>query len=383
MKNTVYFDNAATTFPKPECVMYEMYRCMREYCGNPGRGSNQMALKASEVLYDTRRALKEFFNATKEENVVFTFNATYALNMAIKCFVKKRSHVLISDIEHNAVYRPIVSEALRGNIKFDFFSTYDGNETSIISDISKKTKCNTSAIICTATSNICNLRLPIEQIGKYAKSRNLLFILDASQLAGHEKIDMQADNVSILCGPFHKGLYGPQGGGFMIVNDGVTNAHSTLIEGGSGVNSAEITMPRSLPEMFEAGTLSTPAAAGLARSIEYISDAGIENIARYESYISEGMRQTLLSFPDITLHGDYMRGGVFSVTSKKHTTEELSSLLDDAGIMVRAGLHCAPLAHKKLGTDKIGTVRFSIGMFNTENDINYLEYVLGKIFSKD
>ena len=376
--DNVYFDNAATSFPKPECVSYEMYKCMHEYCGNPGRGSNKMALKASETVYEARDALKKFFNAQKAENVIMTYNATYALNMAVKCFVRQRSHVLISDIEHNAVYRPVISEATKGNLRFDIFSTFNSDAEAIINDIIRKTKRDTSAIICTAASNICNIRLPIEEIGRYAKAKGLLFILDASQLAGHTMIDMQKCNISILCAPAHKGLYAAQGGGCMIVADGV-NPHRTLIEGGSGINSKEVRMPRTLPEMFEAGTVSTPNAAGLLRSIEFLSNTGINNIERYEKELCVKMRETLTSFNDLELHGDHGEGTVFSVTSKKYHTEELASMLDERGIMVRAGLHCAPLAHRKLGTLDTGTVRFSTGIFNTEQEIRYLESVLQDI----
>lgn len=380
MKNTVYFDNAATSYPKPENVYYEIYKCMREYCGNPGRGSNKMALAASDCIYDCRKALKSFFNAELEENVIFTFNATYAINMAIKCFVKRGSNVLISDIEHNAVYRPVVAEAIKGNITFRIFSTFDGNQDDIITDITRKTTYNTSAIICTGASNICNLRLPIERIGEYAKKRNILFILDASQLAGHVPIDIQKSNISILCAPFHKGLYGPQGGGFMIVGKGVT-PKNTLIEGGSGYNSKDIRMPNSLPEMLEAGTLSTPASAGLLAALEYLKLAGMDTIVEYENRISSLLRELLLSTPDLTIYGDYTSGGVFSVTSKKLDVESFASALDENGILIRSGLHCAPLAHKKLGTQDTGTVRFSTGIFNTENDIDALYYALNRIFA--
>ena len=378
MKKTVYLDNAATSFPKPERVCYEMYKCTREYCGNPGRGTNALSLKASETIYEARASLKNYFNAQSEENVIFTLNATYALNMAIKCFLPERSHVLISDIEHNAVYRPVVSEALMGKISFDFFSTFDGDKDKILSDIYAKTKRNTSAIICTAASNICNLTLPIEEIGKYAKERNILFIIDASQYAGHKKIDMQKMNVSILCAPAHKGLYGPQGCGFMIISEGV-KPKRTIIEGGSGVNSQDIRMPVTLPEMFEAGTLNTQNARGLSEAIDYLENAGIENIEKYEAFLSQRLREALFSRDTLQIHGDYCEGGVYSVTCSTHSTEKFAALLDENGIMVRSGLHCAPLAHKKLGTLKSGTVRFSLGIFNTISDIEYLDHVLNVI----
>ncbi len=374
----VYFDNAATTFPKPECVSYEIYKCMHEYCGNPGRGSNTMAMRASEAVYEARAAVKDFFNADKAENVIMTYNATYALNLAIKCFVRPRSHVLISDMEHNAVYRPLACEATKGCLRFDIFSTHDANPEIIMSELVRKTKKDTSAIICTAHSNICNIRMPIDEIGRFARSRNILFILDASQLAGHSVIDMKKSNISILCAPAHKGLYAAQGGGFLIISEGIM-PYRTLIEGGSGVNSRELRMPKNLPEMLEAGTIATQNAAALKKSIEFLTNTGIKNIESYEKQLCTKMRSVLLSHPSLTLHGDYTDGTVFSVTSAKQDCDEIASLLNERGIMVRSGLHCAPLAHKKLGTLECGTVRFSLGIFNTEQDIEYLDHILTEV----
>ncbi len=378
MNNTVYFDNAATTYPKPESVLYDTYRCMREYCGNSGRGSNKMAMASSEVIYRCRGALRTLFGAESEENVIFTYNATYALNMAIKCFIKSGSHVLISDIEHNAVYRPLVAEALGGRLCYSIFSTFDGDADKIVAELERKTCYNTSAIIVNAASNICNLHLPLFEIGKFAKRRGLLFIVDASQLAGHKNLDMQKCNISLLCAPGHKGLYGPQGTGIMIIGKGV-KPHRTLIEGGSGYNSKDIKMPRTMPEMLEAGTLSTPAIAGLCAGVEYIQNAGIESVQSYEHDLGCMMRYVLSKHPSLTVHGDHGGGCVFSVTSQKHPTEEFAAMLDEHGILVRSGLHCAPLAHKKLGTHECGTVRFSLGIFNTESDIELLDSVLGKL----
>ena len=339
-----------------------------------------MAIRASEAIYNARNLIKDHFGAPSEENVIFTYNATYAINMAIKCFVKKPSTVLISDMEHNAVYRPVIAESLKGNINYRIFSTFGGDEEKILADIAKKTTYRTSAIICIGASNICNIKLPIEKIGKYAKDKGLLFILDASQLAGHAKIDMEKMGISILCAPGHKGLYGPQGCGFFIVGNNIT-AHSTLLEGGSGFNSKEITMPSTLPERLEAGTLSTPAAVGIASALEYLNYAGMDNIIDYEHSLGIMMRQIFSSYREIELHGDIGDGCVFSITSQRHDTQELADMLNEEGIMVRAGLHCAPLAHKTLGTLDQGTVRFSAGIFNTERDLDILDKALRKIFA--
>ncbi|MBQ2863297.1 MAG: aminotransferase class V-fold PLP-dependent enzyme [Clostridia bacterium] len=377
-KRTVYLDNAATTFPKPESVCYEMYKCTREYCGNPGRGTNSLAIKASETIYETRARLKEFFFAPTEDNVIFTFNATYALNIAIKCFIPQHTHVLISDIEHNAVYRPVIAQAIKGKLSFDFFSTHGGDGQRILADIIKKTRRNTSAVICTAASNICNLTLPIDEIGSYCKKRGILFILDASQYAGHRELNIQKQGISILCAPAHKGLYGPQGLGFMVIGEDASPI-CTLIEGGSGVNSKDLSMPKTLPEMLEAGTLNTQNAKGLSESLKYLSSIGFENIISYERYLSENMKQMLIEHKKLTIHGDYGEGCVFSVSDEDMSTEELADSLNEYGVMIRSGLHCAPLAHKTIGTSETGTVRFSLGIFNTLSDIEYTDDVLKKV----
>lgn len=380
MKKSVYLDNAATTYPKPECVYYQVYKVMRDMCGNPGRGSNKMALAASKILYEARRKLASYFTAPLEENIIFTYNATYALNIAIKCFIRRQSHVLISDVEHNAVYRPIVSESLKGNISYSIFDTFSGESDKILEEIRQKTRFNTSAIVCTASSNICSLRLPIEKIAEYAKRNNLLFILDGSQMAGHEKIVLKDSGISIFCAPFHKALYGPQGGGFLIVNEGIMPQRS-FIEGGSGYDSKNIKMPPTLPEMFEAGTVSTPSAAGLCASIEYLENAKAENIQIYEKKIFSLMRNVIKNHPRLKIHGDYGMSSVISVTAEGIDTEQFASMLDENDIYVRGGFHCAPLAHKKLGTYDSGSVRFSCGIFNTEEDMYILDNVLSKILN--
>ena len=250
----IYLDNAATTFPKPPSVSTAVYRCMSEYCGNPGRSSHSLSLKSAEKIYDTRVLLAEMFDSDSE-NIVFTYNTTYALNIAIKSLLKYSTHVLISDMEHNSVLRPIAKCAEQKLCSYDFFST-NGTDDDIINSIVSKIKENTSMIVCTHISNIGERRLPIGKIGKICKERNITFIVDGAQSGGIHNISIKKMHIDALCLPAHKGLYGPQGLGIIIFGDNIIGR--TVIEGGTGINSLELNMPDFLPEAYEAGTLSTP-----------------------------------------------------------------------------------------------------------------------------
>ncbi len=266
-EKTVYFDNAATSFPKPPRVIKEVTRALN-ICGNPGRGSHRLSRAASEILYDCRERAAEMFGS-EPERVVLTMNATHSLNIAIKGLTHRNEHVLISDIEHNSVLRPLCKMADRG-VNFDVYNTFGGNEEKILDSISSKIRGNTRVIVANHASNICNIILPIGKIGKLCRDRGIIFIVDASQSAGRIPIDMRNMNIDALCMPGHKGLMGPQGSGLLIFGDNVDLTADTLIEGGSGSNSLDVRMPDELPDRFEAGTLMTPAVAGLSAGIEWI-----------------------------------------------------------------------------------------------------------------
>ena len=359
----IYLDNAATSFPKPKSVISEVSRCLESYCGNPGRSSHSLALRSAEAIYDTRVLISEFFSFGKPENIVFTYNATYALNIAIKTALKENDHVIISDLEHNSVLRPI--EALKKKCGIEY-SVFNANE-DICREIDRLKRANTTAIVSTLRSNVTGQKISLEALSRAAKKHSLRLILDASQSAGHEDIDLSKAEFYALCAPAHKALFGIQGAGLIVF--GNDDYKPTFIEGGSGAESLSGDMPRDLPERLEAGTLCVPAIVALKEGITYIKGIGINNIKdiirQNESYFVD----RLITLPNTRLS---FGGGIISLINEKISSSILSNHLDKRGICTRSGLHCAPLAHKKIGTTDVGTLRISLGIFNTKEEADAL-----------
>jgi len=370
----IYFDNAATTCPKPEQVLREVTRCLREYSGNPGRASHKLALAAANAVYSCREAICDEFGG-QPENVIFTPNATYALNLAIKAFAKKASsgHILISPIEHNSVRRPVISLCGDG---FEY-STFDVpacpcHSQTIVHSIKNSLRDDTKLIVCTHASNICGMVLPIREIGRLCRKRGIYFIVDASQSAGIYDINIGDDCIDALCCPGHKSLYGIQGSGFVLFSDNCASDGFwdgiTITEGGSGSASLDEYMPGGLPEHFEAGTLSTPAIASLGAGLKFVSP-NKEEFRYRKSQLIRRIRSVLMNTPRITVYAPHFDDSpilLFNIAGISPT--ETAARLDDAGICVRAGLHCSPLAHELLGTGDGGAVRISVGAFNTASE---------------
>ncbi len=373
----IYFDNAATSFPKPAAVPFEMSRCIKNYCGNPGRSSHKLSLEAATKIYECRSLIAELFGSDTPENVVFTYNTTYALNMAVKSVLKKGDHVLISDLEHNSVLRPVAVLKAKGMIDYDIFPAAERTKEEIISGIKKLIKQNTKALICTHVSNVCGIVLPIEEIGTLCKNAGIIFILDAAQSAGIYDIDVKKMNIDILCAPGHKGLLGPQGTGFAIFADELEL--DSFIEGGNGVNSLEEEMPDFLPERFEAGTLSTPCIAGLGEGIKYINSLGLEEIRRREHALSLRLANILQNTKGVTLYAPYAVGNTLLFNIDGMSSNKTAAEFDRAGICLRSGFHCSPLAHAALGTGDNGAVRASLGIFNRAEEIDVFYKCLKEI----
>ena len=365
----IYLDNAATTFPKPPCVTEEICRCIKKYCGNPGRSSHALSIKSAEKIFEARELLAELFNA-KAENVVFTYNTTYALNIAIKGYFKYYSHILISDIEHNSVLRPIHELSRQKLCSYDIFST-SGSEEEVIESIKGKLKPNTSMIVCAHASNICSRRLPIKKIGELCQEYNMFFVVDGAQSAGLYKIDVSDMNINALCIPAHKSLYGPQGVGAIIF--GGDNVGRSVIEGGTGINSIERSMPDVLPEAYEAGTLSTPTIAGLSEALKWLKAVECDKICAYEEELYSYICSKLLDYERFEVYqGSKMRGNTLIFNVKGFSPAQISGELDKRGICIRSGLHCAPLAHQTLGVPTDGAIRIGLGVYNTKSDLNTL-----------
>ncbi len=370
----VYFDNAATTFPKPQSVIMSALDCMENYCGNPGRGSHYYAMKASEKVFEAREAMAEAFNC-KAENTVFTLNTTYALNMAIKGIMTGGGHMLISNMEHNSTLRPAAALKRQGLAEYSIFTAYDRgrrlSEKEILSNIISKLQKNTKMLVCIHSSNICSYTLPIREIGALCRRYGIIFAVDAAQSAGHVDIDMQRDNIDILCMPAHKGLYSPQGCGIMILGDNIPHSLATFIEGGNGYNSLDTSMGDYSPEKFEGGTLCTPAIAGLVSGIGFINSFGIDAIAKHERSLWQRAHESLCRIPDVKIYDD-TPGSVLLFNIRDISADALGRELSDHGFCLRSGYHCAPLAHKALGTPDGGALRLSFGVFNDSSEIDKL-----------
>ena len=365
----IYFDNAATTFPKPQCMVDEMNSCIKKYCGNPGRSSHALSLKSSEKIYETRCLLGEFFG-TEPENIVFTLNTTYALNIAIKSKIVYGSHILISDLEHNSVLRPIYELTRLHYCSYSVFST-KGSDEEIIENIKKELKKDTKMLVCTALSNICSKKLPLELIGRLCKERDIYFIVDGAQGAGFLDININKMYIDALCIPAHKSLYGPQGVGAVLFRENKVNR--SFIEGGTGINSKELQMPDILPEAYEAGTMPTPQIAGLCGALKWLKAVERDKIKMYEEELYSYLVSKLSKMERVVLYDYALESGntlIFNIEGISATT--LSGNLDKRGICTRSGLHCAPLAHKALGTIETGAVRVSLGVYNTKSEINCL-----------
>ena len=360
----IYLDNAATSYPKPKCVINALIRSVRDAPGNPGRSSHKFSVAAAEAIYSTRESVADFLNCKSAEGVVFTYNATYALNMAIKTYIEDGSHVITSDIEHNSVIRPLEKLVAERNVSYSIFSTDNDLEKEIEALIRKDTK----AIISTIASNVTGERISLELLSRISKKYGLILIVDASQAIGHYRLDLEKTPCDVLCAPAHKALFGIQGAGFAVFSD--AERRKSWIEGGSGTESASKEMPIYLPEGYEAGTLGTPAICALSGGIDYVRSFGIDRIEERLSYLTERLAERLFELDDITVlsYGN----GIVLFNYKDFPSSKTAAILDEVGIFVRSGLHCAPSAHKKLGTDYRGAIRASLSVLNTEREIDKL-----------
>ena len=368
----IYLDNAATTNKKPKSVYKAVEKSLKKLSANAGRGAYDLSLSAAKKIYETREAIASFLNFPSPEQVVFTLNATHALNMAIKGMIREKCHVLLSDIEHNSVIRPIHRLKETNGIDFSFFNS---SADDLDKEIESCIRTDTKAIISTLASNVTGKEIPLEVLSKIAQKRNLKLIVDASQYIGHKPIDLKKTPCSALCAPAHKALFGIMGLGFAVFSS--EEEISTMVEGGSGNFSKDLNMPILLPERLEAGTLPVPAISALYEGIQYINSIGVGNIEKNEHILTNLCADAVLSVPGNIVYAKNM--GIVTFNAKDIKSETLAERLNNFNICVRGGLHCAPSAHQKLGTLDFGAVRISISHFSTEHDIYALYYALKKI----
>ncbi|HDK7168999.1 TPA: aminotransferase class V-fold PLP-dependent enzyme [Clostridium botulinum] len=381
----IYLDNAATTYPKPEKVYSSILNYMKNVGASPGRGGYENALTGDRMVYKCRQSLINLFNFNKIENVVFTSNITASLNILIKSIVKDDWHVITSSMDHNSVIRPLVSLEKSNKIELDILNCSEEGLINI-DDFKNAIKDNTKLVVLSHASNIVGTIQPLETIGKICKDKGIYFIIDSAQTAGVLPLDFQNLNCNALAFTGHKALLGPQGIGGFIIDDKLNNIATNFIEGGTGSLSESTLQPDFLPDKFESGTMNTPGIAGLLAGIEYINEEGLNIIKEREEYLSREFINGLLNIDSIKVYGPLdasLRTATISINSSKIDNSELGFLLDsEFGIMVRTGLHCAPLAHKTIGSFPQGTLRFSFGAFNDIKDINYALYALNSILSR-
>lgn len=365
----IYLDNAATSFPKPESVYKKIDDCMRNYCANPGRSGHKMAMESARVVEETRDIIAKLFNIKNPMDVVYTFNATDSLNLAIKGFLNPGDHVIATTMEHNSVLRPIM-ELENIGVEHTFVQADEEGKINP-KDVESAIKDNTKLIAIIHASNVTGTLIDIEAIGNIAKKHNITYLVDASQSAGVYDIDVEKLNIDMLAMPGHKGLLGPQGTGILYVNNKIRLRSQR--EGGTGSKSEEIIQPDLYPDKYESGTHNTPGIAGLGAGVEFILETGIDNIRKHEEALSQYMIDEILKIDGVKLYGPKSaedRAAVIAINIKDLDSGEVTFRLDrEFGIATRSGIHCAPLAHKSIGTLKQGAVRFSLGYFTTKEEV--------------
>ena len=369
----IYFDNAATSFPKPRCVIDGLCECVTKYCGNPGRSSHKLSLKSANAIYSAREEIASLLGGVDAENIVFTYNATYALNIAIKSLISKNCHVLTSDFEHNSVIRPLESLKRKKGVEYSAFDT----NTNLSDSIKSNLRDNTAAIVSSVVSNVDGRCISPKILSDISEERKLILILDASQAMGHIDIDLTKTPCDALCAPGHKALFGIQGCGFVYFKS--KERLDSFIEGGSGVDSISREMPLLLPEGYEAGTLSTPAIVSLGKGVEYVKNIGINSINKKLNSLTDYAINIMEEIPKIKLYKG--QNGIIAFNIDGVPSSVLAVELDKNNICTRAGLHCAPSIHEKLGTISHGAVRISFSWFNTTREIDSFAHSLRNILS--
>ncbi|MGL5616360.1 MAG: aminotransferase class V-fold PLP-dependent enzyme [Sarcina sp.] len=378
---TIYLDNAATSFPKPIEVVNSISDYMINCGGNPSRGSSSLSLAGNRAIFTGRETIAEFFNFEKIENVIFTQNITMSLNIILRALIKDNWHVITSTMDHNSVLRPLNQLKKERNISLDII---EASKDGFIDPLKIKEKINenTKAIVLSHGSNLCGSIQPLKEIGAICKEKNIFFIVDSAQTAGIIPINIKELNINALAFTGHKSLFGPQGIGGFILDDKINEEMSILFSGGTGSSSYSLDQPLILPDKFESGTPNTPGIIGLTKGIEFIKKEGLNTIKEKEETLCKYALEKLLNMDSVTIYGskDYRnRTSTIPFNLKNIDSSELGFALDsDFNIITRTGLHCAPLAHKTLGSFPNGSVRISLGYFNETKDIDFLIDALNK-----
>jgi len=369
----IYLDNAATSHPRPRPVVEAVSRYLNELGASPGRSGHRPSLESGRLVLETRELAADFFCASSVDNVIFTANVTGALNIALKGYLRPGDHVLTTPFEHNAVLRPLHRLQEERNIEIDYLPV-DSFGSIEREDFEHLLRENTSLVVINHASNVTGAVLDILPLSEWCGEYNLPLMVDAAQSAGSFDFPWEKLDAQFLCFTGHKGLMGPPGTGGMIIDPEMVERTKSFIEGGTGSKSDQLTQPQVLPDKYEAGTMNTAGIAGLNAAFKYLADKGLERIIEKKKRLTESLCRGLEDIPGIELLGPgpgERRTSTVSITWSEGDTAELSVKLDrEYDIMTRSGLHCAPLAHKELGTYPRGALRFSTGHFNTEDEID-------------
>lgn len=367
----IYFDNAATSWPKPPEVNKTIQKYLKKIGANPGRSGHRLSVEAARVIYDTREKLAQLFNITDPLQIVMTKNATEGLNIAIFGLLKSGDHVITSSMEHNSVMRPLRVMERRG-VELTVIPC-DREGLIDPAHVNGAVKKNTRAIFMTHASNVTGTVMPVADIGRIARERNLVFCVDAAQTAGSYPIDVVKMNIDLLAFTGHKSLFGPSGTGGIYIREGLENKIEPLCVGGTGSRSEMEEQPDFMPDRYEAGTPNTVGIAGLQAGVDFVLSKGVSEIKHKEDNLVEIFMDGVRDVPGMVVYGKkdaQKRTPVVSFNIAGMDPAAVALELDDRfNIMARSGIHCAPSAHKTIGTYPQGTVRFSFSYFNTQEQI--------------
>ncbi len=374
---TVYFDQAATSYPKPPPVLLAMEEALTIYGGNPGHGGHKMAMKAAGKLFAVREEAARFFG-TETENLIFTSGCTYALNQAIQGVMAGGGRILVSMYDHNASLRPAEALAQAGRCNTDYFPVYEGDPGRTLQGLRQRWTADTKAVVCTHASNVTGYILPVVEIARLAHRYGALFILDAAQTAGVLPVTLEGTGADILCAAGHKGILGPMGTGILAMRQGVKLP--PLTQGGTGVYSLDSSMPEDPPERYEAGTMNFPGIFALGAGIREVKRRGLNRIYQRESTLARLFDAEARKIKGMRIAGRGFVPGenvpVVSFILGEQDASSTAEALSERGFMLRGGYHCAGKIHDLLGTRETGTVRFSCGMGNNPWEVGQLITVL-------
>lgn len=377
----IYFDNGATTFPKPDSVINKMVEFMKTKAANPGRSGHKMALDAGRTIFEARHEIAQLMNIDNPMNIVFTKNATESINIGIKGYAKKGMHIISTAMEHNSVSRPIVALGAKGVTHT--FVKCDENGFLDLDEFEKAFNEKTGLVAITHASNVTGTVNDLKRIGDICRAHKVPLLVDCAQSAGVFDIDVQQMNIAMLCAPGHKGLYGPMGTGFIYVREDISL--TPLMEGGTGSNSESLIHPNLMPDHLESGTANAVGIAGLLEGVRFIQEVGIEKIRKHEQELTGHLIQGLKQYKNVKIYGPEnptKRCAVVSFNIDNTQSTDISYILDsEFDIEVRSGLHCAALAHETLGTTAQGVVRVSFSYFNTISEVDEFIKIIGQIIN--